>query len=156
MWTPLSILLCVLLWRGCLWFGHSVPLKRHLMPHILETSFRFCSIILAKALFCVYMTMTPMHKAKFIKKWFPQVWCKQTWLAWTSGFVTQHHYSTSPMLLWLNGSKALQPVSETWWNAWNQSSGGCYGSILKEPSADFTLQVQLTCYCCTAQLVKPL
>ncbi len=41
----------------------------------------------------------------------------------------QHQLLTSSMLLWLNGSKSLQPKSSTiLWKAWNQKSG-CYKSI---------------------------
>ena len=46
------------------------------------------------------------------------------------GLITHHQCGTSLMLLWLNGTKSLQPASKIWWKAWNQKIEGCYSSRL--------------------------
>lgn len=68
------------------------------------------------------------------------VWWGRTWFGCTELPPNQHfqdeleiwprarpHHPTSVldslMLLWLNGSKSLQPGSQTWWKVWEQRSG---------------------------------
>lgn len=74
---------------------------------------------------------------KLHKEMVAPICCGRTWLAcadlWPQPYpplrvnwnVDHHQCWTSPVLLWLNGSKPPQPYSKIWWEAWNQMSGGC-------------------------------
>lgn len=71
--------------------------------------FQLCGDCLWKTLFCFDMTRPPKHKARSIMKMVFPVWWGTAPMGWRQA--SRHRCWTSLILLWLNGSKVLQPKS---------------------------------------------